>query len=470
MRFPFIFKDVTQWDESTFILMGQSWVDGYLPYTELWDLKPPLAFLYFALVIKIFGKSLFAIRFIALFLISLSSLYLYKIGKQLSGYAVGAWVGALYIIVPNLFYADLQGVMTEYIAMAAFIPGIWLILCREKKMYVLAGILFGISIMIRLNLAYPVLFIIIWLYSYNYNSTPFIERFISTVKVIIGVSVPIILIMFVYSVNGFFMLWWDSVILAPLGYNSEGMSDNIKTFKNVLPFLAWGVLLSVYFYKNVSYLKWRYEIGIIGVTIIGIVISFIHSGKFYTHYLIQLYPFLFLLTVLFIKQWKYAKYSGYLLIIGCVISFLFSNNIKAYGELFNRFKNNQDWFYGESIEVSNYIYENFDSPSVYFVTDHLGYWFLDVKPPTKLVTHPDNIKLQQEFLYPFVYKDRKSTIEELSFIFSHVKPDLIITRDGEVPYLKNDSNEQALFKNYLNQEYQLVKIIDKVEVYKRIIL
>ena len=48
VRLPFFFKDVIDWDESTYILMGQSVLDGHLPYTELWDLKPPGAFLIYA--------------------------------------------------------------------------------------------------------------------------------------------------------------------------------------------------------------------------------------------------------------------------------------------------------------------------------------------------------------------------------------------------------------------------------------
>ncbi|HCD98775.1 MAG TPA: hypothetical protein DEQ63_05800, partial [Flavobacteriaceae bacterium] len=38
IRFPFFFRDYIDKDESTFILMGQSWADGYLPYLTLWDL------------------------------------------------------------------------------------------------------------------------------------------------------------------------------------------------------------------------------------------------------------------------------------------------------------------------------------------------------------------------------------------------------------------------------------------------
>ncbi len=36
IRLPFFFRDYIDRDESTFIIMGQSWVNGHLPYLELW--------------------------------------------------------------------------------------------------------------------------------------------------------------------------------------------------------------------------------------------------------------------------------------------------------------------------------------------------------------------------------------------------------------------------------------------------
>ena len=70
IRFPFFFRDYVDRDESTFILMAQSLVDGHLPYTQLWDLKPPLLFLIFALPIWVFGKSMVAIRLMGLLAVS----------------------------------------------------------------------------------------------------------------------------------------------------------------------------------------------------------------------------------------------------------------------------------------------------------------------------------------------------------------------------------------------------------------
>ncbi|MEC8738384.1 MAG: glycosyltransferase, partial [Bacteroidota bacterium] len=61
-RFPFFFRDIHDWDESTFLLVGQSLLDGHLPFTKLWDLKPALLGYVYALIVFFSGKSIFLVR------------------------------------------------------------------------------------------------------------------------------------------------------------------------------------------------------------------------------------------------------------------------------------------------------------------------------------------------------------------------------------------------------------------------
>ena len=42
LKFPFFFTDVFNWDESTYIIIGQWIIDGGLPYIERTEVKPPL--------------------------------------------------------------------------------------------------------------------------------------------------------------------------------------------------------------------------------------------------------------------------------------------------------------------------------------------------------------------------------------------------------------------------------------------
>jgi len=159
IRFPFFFRDYIDRDESTFILMGQSWADGYLPYTQLWDIKPPLTFFFFGTVISIFGKSFIAIRLVGVLFVAVTAFFTYRITKMIATKQKALFAAFCCVVLQSLF-GSLQGVMSEHIAMAFVTPAIWLLVGERKgSWHIFAiGLLMGIALMVKLNLAYVALF------------------------------------------------------------------------------------------------------------------------------------------------------------------------------------------------------------------------------------------------------------------------------------------------------------------------
>jgi 4-amino-4-deoxy-L-arabinose transferase-like glycosyltransferase len=78
IRFPFFFPAVIDWDESTFIIIGQSTVDGFLPNEIAWDVKPPFVFWWFGAAIELFGHSIPAVRFAGFLWLVLSAYLLFQ--------------------------------------------------------------------------------------------------------------------------------------------------------------------------------------------------------------------------------------------------------------------------------------------------------------------------------------------------------------------------------------------------------
>ena len=154
IRWPFFFRDYIDKDESTFILMGQAWADGYLPYTFLWDLKPPLVFLFFAQIISLFGKSLIIIRLIGALIVALNGFLLYLISKKHFNASLSLLLAILTVAVQSLF-GSVQGVMSEHLCLAAILGGCYLTF--EKKNYWLGAILFSLAFYCKMNVAYGML-------------------------------------------------------------------------------------------------------------------------------------------------------------------------------------------------------------------------------------------------------------------------------------------------------------------------
>ena len=115
-RLPYFTVSVINWDESTFAILGQDLLDGHLPYTHLWDNKPPLVYVLFALFIGTFGRSITALRIGGVLCVWAASSILYVGVARLWGRAAG-WTAALVVIVGCATLPSGQATMTEHLAL-----------------------------------------------------------------------------------------------------------------------------------------------------------------------------------------------------------------------------------------------------------------------------------------------------------------------------------------------------------------
>ncbi len=467
IRFPFFFRDYIDRDESTFILMGQAWAEGHLPYTHLWDLKPPVAFLFFAVIIKIFGKSFIAIRLAGTIGIAITSLYLFKIGDRLSGRKVGFWCGMLYIFLSSLF-GNLQGVMTEHLSMLFSIPGFWFLIKATRNRHIfLAGFLFGIAAMIKLNLAYPILFTGLGLMYFEFRSKGLYASVKSGFIYGTGVILPVLFTVIPYYTNDLLNIWWESVILAPLHYDTPDPANNVKAFTDLLPFIGIAALLIFVNSRKKCFPALCRNYIYILLALAGTMLSFIQSGEMNSHYLIQLYPFLILPLAVVISHIHWFGKIAYTPFAAAIVLLIQFEPVKEYCFLGDRALDGKSLYNGEGIEVPEYLRAHIgDVKSIFFLENHIGYWLIDEQPPTKSVTHPSN--LDREQLYQFYDNPRKNSVEELQYICSVINPQIIVTERGKIPFMKDNTPDNIYFKNILAKNYRFLKRIGEAEIYQRV--
>ncbi len=100
LRLPALPQAVIDWDESVYLLMARSMLQGHVPYTVVWDHKPPGLYVLFALAQLLFGQSVLAIRLLAVAAVTVSCWLLLLYGRRV----LGSWaIGGL----AALFYARL---------------------------------------------------------------------------------------------------------------------------------------------------------------------------------------------------------------------------------------------------------------------------------------------------------------------------------------------------------------------------
>lgn len=460
IRLPFFFRDYIDRDESTFILMAQSWVDGNLPYTELWDLKPPVNFLFFAAIIYIFGKSFLAIRFAGVLIVASTAFVSSKIAAITSTKKVALWVGIVCVALQSMI-GSLQGVMSEHVCMFFFMPALYLIIKKRKwHEFALAGALMGLAVMTKLNIAYTVLVIGLYFIYYHVKNKDYQRAFSNSIAYGLGILIVILMTFLPYYEQGIGETWWKSVILASLEYVGARR-------QSIASFLPITLLLITFFYFTWKKKLLDYNnvsIQILTLTVLSILFSFIKGGRINGHYLIQLHPIFIVLVgiviskIEFLQKINYQRYIIYLLLL---------LPMEAYIEYVNVLRHKAErgsFFNGEGFTVPKYIAENnIPTDNILFLGYHIGYWQLNTKPPTKSATHPSNICRNE--LFPFYDNQRETGVEEITYIMEELQPQTVVIRKNRSIFDPKLKAENKYIDAYLANHYSLEATVDKAEIY-----
>lgn len=463
IRLPFFFRDYIDRDESSFIIMGQSWVDGHLPFTQLWDVKPPLTFLFFAILIYSFGKSFIAIRLAGTLLVAITAFFTYKLSKEQTPKRLAIYMALFCVMLQSLF-GSLQGVMSEHIAMALLTPAIWLLTKKEKSYWrwLMIGLLVGCSLMVKLNLAYVALFVGLAAIYIEFKATKSIRSITHPILYGVGIVLIILLTFIPYYVNGNGMLWWKSVVEAPLAYAGARQYPPWKILAYLIPFLG---MLWAGWKKKVFTLNNPMFFYLLAATL-GTILAFIKSGRVNGHYLILIYPIILPLIAALASKLFFSYNKT---ILGITLIFLLVP-MESYLEYFAIVRNkieNDSFFNGEGITVPQYFEKNnIRTSTIYFTEYHIGYWLMNNKPVTKAATQPSNVLKDEMF---FAYDNPRETgEEELRYIMEVIKPGHIITRKNRRIFDKKEVIANFYINLQLLQNYQPLDTVDHAVIHQRL--
>jgi hypothetical protein len=454
LRAPFFFRDYIDKDESTFVIMGQSWVDGQLPFTSLWDLKPLFVFGFFALLLKLFGKSLLLIRAVGMLIVALTGYIFYIQSSSFRSKNQSFFAAILCCYLLSLFGA-VQGVMSEHLAVFSLLLG-WYFY-HEKKYYFLGGFILCSALLFKSNYVYALfLFALLELYLAVKN-----KSFSPLYKSFLGLLIPIGICVFPYWQSGNLSTLYNAMISAPMAYADTDITTQLKTLLYLLP--IGGIYLFILL-KNKYELN-RRNLGLLALNI-GVLFSFIKLGKINDHYLLQWYP-LFLLFLVQSKL-KWPQFETKKSVRAALLLFLLLpvESYKEYNALWTHQKQNDTWYNGEGVAVPNYLKEQkLDQESVFYLDFHIGYWFQNQNPPTMVATHPSNIARKE--LYPFIPSIRNNPSEELKYLFEVLRPNIVVKSKNKI-LGKGFDRENQQIQDYLNRFYRPIHRIDKAVILQRL--
>jgi len=483
LRAPFFAIPTIDADESTFIIVGQGILDGFLPYVKLWENKPPLVFSFFAAAIAIFGKSIPAIRFAGCLWLVAGSYFVFCCVRALTHDRLLSFATAMF--AATIISLMSMWVSSELLAFTPLIAAQLVLFHHQEKLtkFYCCGLLIGIAGMFRTNLAYVAAFIGLYIALFGLIFWSIRETAARLGLYVVGGFTVIAFTATPYAITGQLDMWFKSVFLAPWHFESERFS-----YSNILiPIIAasrisywptpqvtsgfvavtlWagaavGVLSGLFLRKQNNA---RINLVFFG----GIVTSILLTGQFFPHHNIQLVPWMLMsaaigLNLVPLSNRRSMIVVGILLLVSAHA--IFSLGPK-YADLQSKIVKNEDIFSSPEMELASFLrHENAQQHPIYLVDQHIVYWLVGQHPLTRMSTHPSTI-VKPAFIEAI--EGPKSTPEgEMKKILA-AKPEFIIKPTREIWYFLHSAPKiSEILNQALSREYYLLRVLGGREIYRK---
>lgn len=314
-QFGSISREIINWDENTFMLLGAGLLDGTLPFVELFDNKPPMIFFLFAGWMGLFGETVPAVRLFGDVCLWATALMIFVIARNYASTWGAGGAGLLYIAVHGVEpgFHTTAGLP----AMLCVMVALWLILTRREAAWalVVAGMLVSVAVLTRSNLAYVALISGIAIFVLGLWR-PGASRctWASALWYGLGGMIPLVLLIGLYArVGAVDDLKLASVDVA-LSYSGQwslpgAALGNVKQWIVAMtttplvhvPFTLatlWAILLSFKSGHGTKQGLTQYDWALIWAFLLATLFSILKSGAVYTYYWQQFFP----LTCLFVPH------------------------------------------------------------------------------------------------------------------------------------------------------------------------
>jgi len=162
LRWPVFHWSVVDWDESLFLLVGRGWLHGEIPYTSIWEIKPPGIFGLFALSQWFLGEQTESIRIAADLAIGCSSFILYLFGIRMFRNRWHALFPAMMYVLFSMANGGLESTIeifyTPLVILSFYLLDVYVIDPRRGYVFKIHVFCIGVLLSLSLQLKYLMIF------------------------------------------------------------------------------------------------------------------------------------------------------------------------------------------------------------------------------------------------------------------------------------------------------------------------
>ena len=158
LRIPSFFEPFWYGDEGIFGAVGHGMNQGHALYTQTWDNKPPMIYIYYSLIFKVFGASMFWLRLVTAVWVTLTALVVFDIVRRVLSDKRALVATVAFGIFTSLPVLEGNLALTEILMLLPTAIGFWLILLKSRGLlknfdevfvYLAAGICFCIAFLFK---------------------------------------------------------------------------------------------------------------------------------------------------------------------------------------------------------------------------------------------------------------------------------------------------------------------------------
>lgn len=451
--------DAGSWDETTYLLAGREFLSGMVPYKDFYEIKPPVAFLPYALA-NIFENEILAIRIFGFITISFCTYLIFKQSSKIANIFIAKIIALTFVFLNSEMLFQASGLTIFIYPFLLLISNILIFKKENNLNHFILGLCVSIICLIRPNF-YPLVFgIILILYLFSQNKIKGISFYIAG-----GILPVLIIILFYLQVdNGISIL--GNLILNFIAIG--GYSDFSWTIREIVRYLFDNIvgviflspiLLVILNFKEYIKNKQNLIISILFLsTLCSVIIVFTANFQFN-----NFYPYLMIFIASIFRNVKIKssriKSQISIVLLCSTIPFLLSSTI-AIIKNYNFFSDSKKKIFSYDLNRSDKnkdaiksLEKIINSKETIYAYDNFFYLKLDKNLPSAII-HPSLLKRLK------ILKNingAADTIEgEFENIFSKNPDWLIIRKDtfDETDYYSKN------IKMKINNEYKLFSIVE----------
>jgi len=475
-RVPYFFEYVIDVDESTYLLMGRSLLEGHLPYIQLWDAKPPLAFMLVAAFMAGPGNDVVQLRLWGSIMVFVSAMLVRSIARRSVDPRLATPAALLFVIGCAVTKSG-QATMMEYVALPFLLGALRILVdapVSAQRAFV-AGGLVAAAALVRLNLGFVAPALGLMLLSRAWKTGPLREIGVAA-SFAAGGCIVLGFVAFPYWVGGDLELFVGSCLGASVSHSATQTSwatalalaiertlglrysPGLGNRAFILALLVWLPAMA-----GGAYVAWRYRslghprrhaVQVLGAALAAVALSIPLAGIFYEHHTLQLLPFAAILAAI-AYQWLGRRGTARRVTVLVAASMVAALALKPVPQQWKRVLDRAqagELMAGPVKDLADYLHPRCGPDcSVFLLIDHLGYWLLDKPLPTK-IAHPSNLAVPYVYTLPGMRS--RSPEEEFTAILAG-KPAYVVIRSAESPRPRVDDGYDLAI-GHLQHHYRKV--------------